>query len=79
MYITLSEFVLIRLGFGAARLALRVVRLVALVTLWALVVLARLLLRPPADELARVLGRLWGYWRLASLARAEGRPAIRTD
>lgn len=67
MYVTILEYMLVRLGVGAMRLAVRVLELIALVVLWALGVLLRLVLRPLARELGRTLGRLRGQVRVALL------------
>ena len=65
MYLTLLEYVLVRLFFGTARVMVRAVGLAALLVIWLVGALLRLVGRPVLRELARACGRLLGHARLA--------------
>lgn len=71
MYLSILEYVLVRLGIGAVRLAFRALELVAFVALWMLGAVLRIVLWPLALELARTLGRLRGYSRVAARDRTR--------
>ena len=69
MYLTLLEYVLVRLFFGAARVVVQAIGLAARLVLWLLGALLRLGGRPMLRELARAVGRLRGYRQLAVRSR----------
>lgn len=65
MYVSVLEYVLVRLGFGAVRLGLRAVGLLIQTVVWASAMLTHLVLRSLMREFAHALRRLWAHWQLA--------------
>lgn len=69
MFLTLLEYLLIRVAFGLVVLLFRAAGLVMLAALWLLGALAAVVVRPLSRELARAIGRGVGHARLALRGR----------
>ena len=68
MYLTVLEYLIVRVALGAVVLAFRAAGLLALAVLWLFGAGARLVLRPLSREIARAIGRLVGHARVAAAA-----------
>ncbi len=77
MYLTVLEYLLVRVAFGAVVLVYRAAGLFVLAVLWLLGVVARLVLRPLSRELARAIGRLVGHARVVAWRRTAPPAAVR--
>lgn len=78
MYVTLLEYLFVRVAFGLIVALFRAAGVVVSVVLWVLGAAVRCAVRPVARALARAIGRAIGHAELAAAARRRAGRAMRT-